>query len=274
MISETVARAWAVTRRDGLVLGFTDHDQSMVFETISFRPENGLSASALVQSSGLAVDNSEATGALSDDAITEVDIMAGRWDGADVRLWDVDWTDPQRRHLIFRGSLGEISHEGGAFRAELRGLSVPLGRSFGRVFHPRCSANLGDAKCTFDLSRLGYTAEGKILQEREGQFFSISDISDSETGWFEHGSFIVVAGKATGLQGVIKFDRRDEGRSREVELWTALGQRPAIGDLVQLVAGCDKRMQTCRGKFVNSLNFRGFPHLPSEDWLLSPAVKR
>nr|WP_317616364.1 DUF2163 domain-containing protein [Paracoccus mutanolyticus] len=31
MKGETIARAWAVTRRDGLVLGFTDHDRMLAF---------------------------------------------------------------------------------------------------------------------------------------------------------------------------------------------------------------------------------------------------
>jgi uncharacterized phage protein (TIGR02218 family) len=36
-----------------------------------------------------------------------------------------------------------------------------------------------------------------------------------------------------------------------------------------LEAGCDKRAETCRLKFANFLNFRGFPHVPGEDWLAS-----
>lgn len=61
-MSETIARAWAVERRDGLVLGFTDHDGALDFDGIAFRPDSGLSARALVQGLGLSVDNSEAVG--------------------------------------------------------------------------------------------------------------------------------------------------------------------------------------------------------------------
>ena len=28
---------------------------------------------------------------------------------------------------------------------------------------------------------------------------------------------------------------------------------------------CDKRFATCKAKFANALNFRGFPHLPGND---------
>ncbi|MCB1396167.1 MAG: phage BR0599 family protein, partial [Rhodobacteraceae bacterium] len=41
------------------------------------------------------------------------------------------------------------------------------------------------------------------------------------------------------------------------------------GDTIRLTAGCDKRFETCRIKFANTLNFRGFPHVPREDWLMA-----
>ena len=66
----TVCRAWAITRRDGVTFGFTDHDLPLAFDGLSFKAETGLSAMALQQSTGLSVDNSEALGALSDAAVT------------------------------------------------------------------------------------------------------------------------------------------------------------------------------------------------------------
>ena len=54
------------------------------------------------------------------------DLAAGRWDGAEVRLWEVDWTRPADRRLTFRGALGEITHAHGGYRAELRGLAEAL----------------------------------------------------------------------------------------------------------------------------------------------------
>ena len=84
----------------------------------------------------------------------------------------------------------------------------------------------------------------------------------------------MISGAAEGLTGIVKVDLALPGARREVELWTGLGTTPAAGDRVRLVAGCDKRAETCRLKFLNYLNFRGFPHLPPEDWLLTPKVNR
>lgn len=271
MTATTIARAWTVRRADGMELGFTDHDGVLSFEGIEFRPEAGLTAQALVQGLGLAVDNTEAQGVLSDDAITAEDLAAGRWDGAEVRLWEVDWTDAAARRLVFRGSLGEITFAAGAFRAELRGLAEALNRAQGRVYHPRCSALLGDGQCRFDLGREGFWAEGMIASLDEGGArLELRGVPAHRAGWFDHGRILFLDGAAQGLTGAVKIDAMSAPGVRAVELWVAPGAAPAVGDRVRLSAGCDKRAETCRGKFLNFLNFRGFPHLPPEDWLIAP----
>ncbi|AUH34166.1 DUF2163 domain-containing protein [Paracoccus tegillarcae] len=270
----TLARAWAISRKDGLELGFTDHDQALSFEGIRFRPDSGMTARAVVQGTGLSVDNTEAEGALTDDAITEADLMAGRWDSAELRMWEVDWTDVASRRMIFRGSLGEVSRAGGAFRAELRGLSEPLNQSRGRRYHPRCSAVLGDADCGVDLLDPKLSAEAVVEVVGEDGRLTLAQLGEFTSGWFERGTIEVISGRAVGMAAQIKNDLTLPGGARVLDLWAALAEIPVPGDRVRVTAGCDKHSSTCRGKFNNFLNFRGFPHLPSEDWLLSPDKAR
>ena len=262
----TVARAWAVTRSDGIVLGFTDHDRDLAFDGIVFRASTGMTAGALQQTTGLAVDNSEAAGALSDAAISETDILAGRYDGAEVRLWWVNWADVGARQLRFAGTLGEVRRAGGAFRAELRGLSEALGLPLGRVYQPACSAVLGDAQCGFDLTTPGYTVDVAVLSVIGEDGFGVAALAGHAPRWFEKGRLEVLTGVAAGLTGQIKSDRPD-GSGRNVVLWQRLGAEVEPGDLVRLKAGCDKRAETCRTKFGNFMNFRGFPHIPGDDWM-------
>ena len=270
MTITTIARAWMVRRTDGLALGFTDHDAKLSFDGIRFRPDHGMSARALVQGTGLSVDNTEAEGALSDDAITERDVLAGRWDSAEVKMWEVDWTDTTKRRLVFAGSLGEIARSHGAFRAELRGLSEPLNAARGRVYHTRCSARLGDGYCKMSLSGDTYTTVAVIGEIEDGRTLRFSDFPAYEAGWFDRGTLMVLNGDAEGLHGMVKDDVALPGGRRVIELWQGLGIAPSAGNSVRLTAGCDKRAVTCRDKFANFLNFRGFPHLPSEDWIMAP----
>jgi uncharacterized phage protein (TIGR02218 family) len=263
-----VCRCWKLVRADGVTFGFTDHDRVLSFDGVTFRPETGLSAAALMQTTGLSVDNTEAVGALSDAAITEADIAAGRYDGAAVEAWLVQWAAPENRVLQFRGTLGELARSGGAFTAELRGLAERLNVPTGRVYQRSCSAVLGDADCGVDLSDAGYAAEVEIAALDDARVLWVTGLERFELRWFERGRCVVLDGEAQGLEGAIKIDR-PEGDLRRIELWDRMRAELAVGDRVRISAGCDKRMETCRLKFANLLNFRGFPDLPSGDWMVA-----
>jgi uncharacterized phage protein (TIGR02218 family) len=262
-----VARAWALTRRDGLVLGFTDHDRDLEFDGIIFRADTGLTARALQQATGLSVDNTEAMGALNDDAICEKDIVAGRFDGAEVVAWLVNWADVAARQLLFRGHIGELRRAQGAFHAELRGLCEVLNRPVGRAFQAPCTAVLGDAACRFDLSTPGYAHEGAVDAVTDARIFDFGSLADFATGWFQCGRLRMLDGAAMGLTAMIKHDRLTRSGARQIEIWEPLRALPAPGDRVRIEAGCDKRFETCRLKFGNALNFQGYPDIPSEDWI-------
>lgn len=264
----TLCRAYAVRRADGETLGFTDHDRDLQFDGILFRADSGLTAKALVQTTGLSVDNTEVFGALRHEAIREEDILAGRYDGAEVTGWLVNWADVSVREISFRGTLGEIVRGGGAFTAELRGLSEGLNRPQGRIYHARCSAVLGDSDCALDMGQPGHSAEMVILAQSEGVRLRLADVGGFAERWFERGRLTVLDGPAAGLVGIVKSDRVG-ALGRDIELWQSMGIAPRPGDMVRLEAGCDKRAETCRLKFANLMNFRGFPDIPGDDWSMS-----
>jgi uncharacterized phage protein (TIGR02218 family) len=268
----TTCRAWALTRRDGVVMGFTDHDRALRFDGIGFRPETGMSARAVAAGTGLAVNNTEALGALSDGAINEADIEAGRYDGAGVRAWIVNWQDVTQRVAVFAGTIGDIRRAGGAFEAELRGLTDALNVPLGRVYQKSCSAVLGDRACTFDLDTPGYVSERAAEEVTDNRVFRFADMAGFAEDWFRHGVLRVRGGAAQGLQGMIKRDRM-EGAARVIELWHPLAAEVAPGDALRIEAGCDKRRETCQVKFDNLRNFHGFPDIPGDDWVITDPAK-
>ncbi len=264
----TTCRCWAVVRQDGLRMGFTDHDCALGFDGYEFRAETGLSARALQQTTGLSVDNTEALGVLRDGAITETDIEAGRYDEAQVLAWLVNWRNVEERQLQFRGTIGEIKRAGGAFEAELRGLTERLNVPLGRVFQKPCSAVLGDRACGFDMSLPGYASERAVETVEARRVFRFAALDGFAPDWFRHGVLRVLSGPASGLSGMIKRDHSD-AKGRSVELWQPLRAEIRTGDLLRLEAGCDKRAGTCRLKFDNFLNFQGFPDIPGDDWSIT-----
>ena len=263
-----VCRCWAVTRRDGTVLGFTDHDRTLSFDGITFRADTGLTASALQQTTGLSIDNTETVGALSDASISEADIEAGRFDRAEVRAWRVNWQTPAERELLFKGSIGEITRAGGSFRAELRGLAERLNQPRGRIYQAGCNAVLGDAQCGIDTTLAAYSLEGPAIAVTDGQVIDLTDAGSHADGLFRRGALEVLDGAGAGHIGVVKSDQVTGGL-RRLTLWQAPRADIQPGDTIRVTAGCDKSAATCRGTFNNMLNFRGFPKIPGEDWLFS-----
>ncbi len=67
----TLAWCWKLTRRDGVVFGFTDHDEVLSFGGIAFEPDTGFVASEIRSLGDLAVDAQDVQGALRSDRITE-----------------------------------------------------------------------------------------------------------------------------------------------------------------------------------------------------------
>lgn len=262
------ARCWALMRRDGTRQGFTDHDRDITFDGLVFKADTGLTARALMQSTGLSIDNSEAVGALSDASVTEADIRAGRYDGAVVEAWLVNWQDPSERLMQFRGTMGEVTRAAGGFQAELMGLAEALNQPQGRVYQTPCSAVLGDARCAFDFVLPGYVSERAAEGIVDGVTFNFADFTGFDDRWFERGRVQVLTGAAAGLVGVVKNDRLSS-TGRVIELWEALRADIFPGDMLRIEAGCDKLSPTCRLKFDNFVNYRGFPDIPGEDWLMS-----
>jgi uncharacterized phage protein (TIGR02218 family) len=266
--STTVCRCWTLTRKDGTRYGFTDHDESIHLDGLEFRPDAGLSTRAVEQRTGLSVDNSEVVGILSEAAITDADVEAGRLDGAIVEAWLVNWAAPEQRALQFRGTLGEIERSGGGFKAELRGLAEVLNQPQGLIYQRPCSAVLGDARCRVDLDAPGMAMTVQIIEVVNARTFRVLPLESFAARWFERGRFTVLDGAGAGIVGIVKADRAHPD-GREIELWEEVRAEMRSGDTVTVEAGCDKRARTCREKFQNFLNFRGFPHVPGEDWQMA-----
>lgn len=262
----TLCRCWKIRRRDGVDLGFTDHDVSLRFGGVTFEAESGLDASALQTANGLSVDNGQARGALSSDAISEDDIRVGLYDAAEIWQWLVDWRRPDLRVLMFRGHLGEIRRTDGSFEVELRGLAerlnVPVGRSILRT----CDRVLGDAKCGVDRTQPSFSAEVVAGSESSGVRIVCAGLGTFAPRWFAQGAVTWLDGANAGRAQTIRSDS-SVGGQRILELWQEPGRPLQPGDRLKVVAGCDKRADTCRKKFNNILNFRGFPHIPGEDWV-------
>jgi uncharacterized phage protein (TIGR02218 family) len=268
----TLATCWRIETLDGAVLGFTDHDRALSFGGAVYAPETGAAAGVLQSSADLSVDNTEIAGALSSDALSSEDLLAGRYDGASAEIWRVNWADVSQRALMKRGRLGEIAREGAAFRAEIRGMSAALDRVEGRVYQRGCDAVCGDRRCGADLALPAYRGAGVVAAVLDDQRFLASGLSAFAPGWFAHGALLWTGGANAGAQGAVKAHDKSahaSGQGDALSLWLPAGRAVAAGDAFTVTAGCDKRSETCAAKFGNLVNFRGFHLMPGDDFAVS-----
>jgi uncharacterized phage protein (TIGR02218 family) len=265
----TLCYCWRLTLSSGEKLGFTDHDETIAFDGLNFEAQAGYTSSEIESSLGLSVDNLEASGALSSTRISDIRLNAGDFDHAQIEVWKVNWVDPSQRVLQRKGHLGEVSYGQGHFKAEVRGLAHLLNQPKGRLYHYGCDASLGDARCGVNLA--GFTATGIISAVRENSF-DISGDTGFADDWFTRGQLIFQSTINIGRTLDIKRHRVSASITR-VDLWAAPKFNVAAGEAIKLIAGCDKQFVTCRTKFSNAKNFRGFPHMPGSDFVMSVAAQ-
>ena len=261
----TLATCWRIARTDGVVLGFTDHDEPLVFGGTTFEPmlEGGEASSKL----GPQTDTSEVVGVLTSEAIAEADILLGRFDGAAVEIWRVNWRDVAQRLLLRRATIGEIVREDGAFRAERRSAQQALNQVRGRLYQALCDAELGDARCGVDVEDSEFRAEAMVAEVRDRFRIAVSGVEAYADGWFGFGTVAWDNGTRAGLRDRVVSHQR-LGGGDVFGFGVPVGDWVVEGDVFTTTAGCDRRLATCREKFSNVVNFRGFPHVPGNDFVL------
>lgn len=264
----TLCWCWKIVRHDGATQGFTDHDEPVAFDGVTYEASSGFTASEVQSTLGLAVDNLTVMGALNSDTINEDELAAGLYDDAAIEIWRVNWQSTDQRVLMRRGNLGQVTRGKTAFQAEMRGLAHRLNQSVGRCYGYGCDADLGDARCTIDLADPSFSGTGIVASATDARRFAVSGLGAYTDQWFGGGRLVWTSGANSGRAMEVK-RHGVAGTGISIELWQAMSEAVAAGDTFTITAGCDKQFTTCKAKFDNALNFRGFPYMPGNDAVTS-----
>lgn len=256
--TNTLATCWMVTRRDGMVLGFTDHDQDLTVDGLLYQASTGYTRSAIHAIADLSVDNLDIESALNSDTLSADDLRAGLWDGAEVEIFFVNWQDlTQGKIILKRGTIGHVELQDAVFKAELRGMTQQLQQQIVELFTPDCRADLGDNRCKVNLTAL--TVIGTVTAATDRYGFTDSARTEAASYWN--------GGLVTWTSGV------NQGRKIEIgsfsggvfSLYLPVPGVIAVGDAYSLQPGCDKSFTTCKNRYSNGNNFRGEPYIPGSD---------
>lgn len=260
----TMCHCWRITRQDGLVQGFTNHDEDLTFDGTTFKAASGFTATQVEKTLGLQVDNMNVEGALSDDTINEDDLAAGLYDDAYVELFWVNWQDVSERIIEHVGFTGETKRMGLAFSAELRGLATRLSQTTTRTFQRTCDAILGDSRCRKDISGATFTGTGSVSVVQNSRSIQASGLGSYDDDWFTQGVLTWTSGNNVGQRIDVKTHNKS-GSNVTIELWYPPAYDIEVGDDFTVTAGCQLTKQHCKNKFDNIVNFQGFPTMPGND---------
>lgn len=275
----TIATCWKATLKDGTILGFTSHVDDLSISGVTYEAASGYTPTNVETSGDLAVDNLEVQGLLDSPSITEDDLLAGKWDHAEIEIFEVNYENTaQGTNNLRRGWLGEVSVGRSSFKAELRGLSQRLQQVILEVTSPSCRATLGDTRCGVNLT--DYTTTGAVTSVTSNRVFE-TDVHDNTvrltpsttgnppSGYFDSGVLTWTSGLNDGLSMEVKSFIVGSPSSGGVTLQLPMPYTVQVGDQFSIVTGCGKRLiEDCKTKFGNVPNFRGEPYKPTPNQLL------
>lgn len=255
----TRAYAWRLEREDGIVIGFISHDRNVRIDDLTYRAAPGMVPSTIALTDDLEYNNVEIEGVMTSSAITDDDLLSGRWNGARLEIMLVDWANPENEtvHLI-SGEFAEVAQSENRFRVELLGPTSVLDEPIAPLTSPACRADFGDKHCKISLHR---HQQQCILMAADGDRLEFEALA-GDAARYGFGELRWLTGKNCGLSFAIM-----NGSNNSIILADQPRGEVVPGDRALLTAGCNKMFSTCRERFGNVVNFRGEPHLPGNDLL-------
>jgi uncharacterized phage protein (TIGR02218 family) len=265
--STNLRTLFKVTRTDGQIFGFTDHDQSISYNGLTYEASAGYTRTAIATNSILSVDNLDLESGFDSESITEEDLHAGTWDFAFVQMMTISWINSTWGVIKERdGWLGQVSEYRHKFVTELRGLTQALQQDIGRIFQAADDADLGDVKN--GLSIATFTTAGAVTTAINRRALSDSNRVEVDN-WFQFGKLTFLTGLNAGLSRDVKLYTLTTGT---LEFQTPFPFTIEVGDTYEVTVGYDKSIEQALTKFANVVNFRGFPDLVGQDHLMSGGI--
>ena len=262
----SLAFCWKITREDGLVLGFTEHDRLLEIEGITYQPIGSPSPTSFAATSELSVDNSGMDGLIFPGLVEQEDLIAGKFDNAAVEVFIADWWGSSKIRTLQLGNIGQITFNNRIYQAEVRGIAQKLQQARVKRTVSLCPLRFGEQgpnKCNKDLS--GLTDSGSVTDVDTSSMFSVPTGRPSK--FFNEGTLTFTSGKNEG----VTLDIQTHQGSRII-LWEPAPFKPEVGDNCILVAGCEKTLKACK-EYNNIENFGGDPFVPGTDFYLRGGEK-
>ena len=274
-----------ITDAIGGTLALTDHIQDLSVSSVTYLARPGMRVSLMKCSGNMEIDNYEIEGYFVTGVVTMADLLKGRFTGARVRRYIVNYDDLGDGVLqIGDGNVSRVEVSDNAFKVQVLGKMWRLSQPVGRTVTKRCDVEtLGDSRCQFNLNTtqsgtgIAFKQNLTVSSVIDAITFNASGITGTATDWFKNGRVLWLTGDNAGYTQQIAEYTINLGDD-EFVLRTQPGADIDAGDTFTATAGCDRTTADCQFKFRNSsqpngnlVNYRGFPGLIGTDIYLTAA---
>lgn len=260
------AAVWTITRLDGTIYRFTDHDMPITVGGNEHTPVNGVKSSAIQKTRDFKTENVQMLGVLDDSSITDQDLLTGLFRDATVEWQLVDWLFPWQGY--FRAQdyvVGDVSHDGINWVARLESLERDFTRKIGRRFTRSCPYILGSTECGATRVNFSPAITAVDTQDNSRRKFTVTWPSSPSVLSCHGGEVVWTSGDNNGLSGVMREGSGSIPGSVIIILHTPMPHEIDTSDDITIYQGCDKTLVTCDDRFSNSDNYGGFPAIPGTD---------
>lgn len=262
----TLTTCLTVTRTDGVVVGLTELDQDVSFNGVTYSSYPGFSRLNLQGKHNLDVTSVQLDGIIDGTVIVRDDIIARRYDYADVEVFMVNWADlSMGKMTLLTGRFGTVTINEYGFSVELRGMSYQTIAVGGELSSPTCRVDLGSPRCGIDVTPLMQT--GTVGSTDGFKTMTVTGITIGTTVTspnFNGGLLTWLTGANAGLSSEVNSITGAGALVLHLDAFLEIN----AGDTFSLQPGCDKTFLTCVNVFNNGINIQGEPDVPGDDHLL------
>jgi uncharacterized phage protein (TIGR02218 family) len=240
----------------GATVYLTDYPRDLVMGANTYKTDSGY------QFSGLASEDNMSPGVLDLTGIADIagigydQIVSGMFDGARVYAFATTWTAPTvDEEPLGVAILGKTTLRDDRYTIEMMLLVDALNQSVGKTVTANCQKVFGGqefAGCKVDLAPL--TVTGTLTHATSNSIFRDSARTEA-ADYFGAGTIAFTSGDNAGLRPIRIKSYAADGT---IETHESFHFPVIVGDDYTLIPGCLKRLEDCRDKWDNVVNFGGF----------------
>lgn len=251
-----------IVTTSGLIVRLTDHPRDLKMSNGEvYKTDSGYQFTGSQGTTTMSPGVMDLEGVLAIAGVDRDKVASGVFDGARLYCFATSWRVPvEDEEQVGAATLGRTTLIDDRYKIEMMALIDALNQSVGRTYAAACDKVFGGqefAGCKVALGPI--TVTGTLTHVTSNTILRDS-VRTEVADYFAMGSILWTSGPNVGLkpQEIKRYEL-----DGTIETYEPAYYAVTVGDTYEMVPGCRKRMEDCRDKWNNIINFGGFSFVPT-----------